>query len=514
MNRWTRTTISLVALVAVAVGAGVVLTRRADAGATEPAPVAVTSAVAVERGDVSVSESVDGTVEETDTITVVHRIEGQTPSAPTNQTTASSPAVSATVASAMPAGLVSQEFTATDAVDMGMSVPVVAFASLVTVDSVQDSAANTPTGSAPTDTTGTTTPVDTSTTVPVDPPTSPVDTAPVDTAPVDTAPVDTAPVDIAPVDTAPTTTTPVAPRTPSSAAGGALPGAAASSAGSAAPSTTTTSESEVVTGVATVGSLITSGDVLYSVESLPVVALTGELPAWRTMSSSSDDGTDIAQLEAALVALGYDPDATVSIDSTWDTATTAMVERWQVGLGGDDTGVVTLGSIVFIPHTAAVASTAVVVGDEVHDGDTVLELTGTVQQVVIEVPVELQADVTPSMGVDIGDVPGTVTRLRSADVAGDVTVQALISPDSVLDVEPGATVAVTISSVLASDELIVPTDAVVSRLDGSYALQSVDAAGARLFVPVRIVAVSGNRTAVSAVTEGDLSESTVIFEPS
>ena len=142
----------------------------------------------------------------------------------------------------------------------------------------------------------------------------------------------------------------------------------------------------MITGVAAVGTPIDSGNVLYTAESRPVVALSGALPAWRTMNRSSDDGADIAQLEAALVALGYDPDGDVTVNATWDSDTTAMVKRWQQGVGTDETGEVILGSVVFIPHSGAVASTSVAVGDDVYDGDTVLQLTGSVQQVIIEVP--------------------------------------------------------------------------------------------------------------------------------
>ena len=163
---------------------------------------------------------------------------------------------------------------------------------------------------------------------------------------------------------------------------------------------------QVITGLADVGDEIASGDVLYTVESSPVVALAGALPAWRTMDRNSADGLDIAQLEAALVALGYDPDGDVVVDEEWDSATTGMVRRWQAGMQLDDTGEVTLGSVVFIAHAGTVTGTSVSVGDEVQDGSSILSLSGTVQQVIIEVPEELQANVTPSSVVDIAGTPG------------------------------------------------------------------------------------------------------------
>ncbi|MEQ1703126.1 MAG: peptidoglycan-binding protein [Ilumatobacteraceae bacterium] len=256
----------------------------------------------------------------------------------------------------------------------------------------------------------------------------------------------------------------------------------------------------MVTGVVNVGDEIGSGDVLYTVESSPVVALAGALPAWRTMNRNSADGLDIAQLEAALVALGYDPDGDVAVDQEWDSDTTAVVRRWQSGLRLDDTGTVT--------------ATSVSVGDEVQDGSSVLSLSGTVQQVIIEVPEELQANVTPSMAVDIAGTPGTVQRLRSAAAtdAGTegVTVQAVIVPDARLTSPVGSVVKVTISYSVATDQLVVATEAIVSRLDGGYAVEVADADGAHSFVPVDVVAVSGNR---SAITGDGIIESMTVLAP-
>ena len=495
----TIVSVSLLALVAAA-AIGVIVVTRDDADATPAAAPAVTKQIALERGDITVSESVDGTVEEADTISVLHRIEGQVSSTLNKQTDATSTTddpsepndVFATGAvSAVPAGLMSLDATTTATTTPTVSSDT-SFAQTSYLTSADPPADTTTpaTSTAPTDTVA-------DTSVP------PETTSPIDT----TVPTTTTPADPAPVATPPTGSGGAAP------GGGLQPGGFSAPAGGAGTNTATTSNDAVgqmITGVAAVGTPIDSGDVLYTVESQPVVALSGALPAWRTMNSSSDDGADIAQLEAALVALGYDPDGEVTVDATWDSDTTAMVKLWQQGVGTDDTGKVMLGSVVFIPHSGAVASTSVVVGDDVYDGDTVLELTGSVQQVIIEVPTELLADVTPSMRVDIAGTAGTVTRLRSADTDNGVTVQAVISPDTALDLEAGSTVKVTITYDLATDQLVAPTDAVVSRRDGAYAVQTLDDTGAHAFVAVEIVAVSGNRT---AITGDGLHESTVVFVP-
>ena len=503
-KRPVRSIVTVVLLAAIIMVVGAVVVNRDDSDAIPAAEPAVTKEVAVERGDISVRETVDGTVEETDTITVVHRIEGQTPTTPTTPTTTATPssqAVAAPAASASPGASAAPAELVSPDVTQSSTAPVETPSELA-IDTDAESAIVTSVFMA-----AVVPPVDT--TVPT---TTPTDTgAPTDTTPT-TAPTETTPTPDVSVPATTETATNTVPTRPGGAAigGGSLAVVPGSGTSTGASGASTDTVSEMITGVAAIGVPISSGDVLYTVESRPVVALEGELPAWRTMNRSSDDGADIEQLEAALVALGYDPDGDVTVDASWDSDTTAMVKRWQVGLGADDTGVVTLGSVVFIPQAATVTSASARVGDEVSDGDTVLELSGTAQQVIIDVPIELRANVIPSIRVDLAGTPGTVTRLRSADGTDGVTVQAVISPDAKLDVDAGSTIKVTISYDLATGQLVVPTDAVVSRLDGTYAVQILDDTGDRTFVTVAIVAVSGNRT---AITGDGLRESTVVFVP-
>ena len=460
-------------VVAAAIAGGVfVLTRSDGEEAATAATVSLTKEVTVERGDLEVSESVDGSLEETDTVSVIHRIDGQQ----------SASVTTGSVSNSTPGGSTS-----------GGSSPQ------VTAGSAAPAAAGL---TAATESFALSAPVDTTT------PTSSTPDTPTSSTP-DTSTPDSSP---APT-TVPTAPTPGG-SIPGGGGGAPTGGAPTAGTGTTGAAGSTGTVTQVITGVANVGDEIASGDVLYTVESAPVVAIAGALPAWRTMNRSSDAGLDIAQLEAALVALGYDPDGDVVVDQEWDSATTAMVRRWQSGLRLVETGEVTLGSVVFIPHTGTVTGTSVSVGDEVQDGSSVLSLSGTLQQVIIEVPEELQSNVTPSMAVDIAGTPGKVQRLRSAVVTeggtDGVTVQGVIVPDVPLAGSAGSVVKVTISYAVATDQLVVATEAIVSRLDGGYAVEVADADGAHSFVPVQVVAVSGNRTAISG--EG-ITESMTVLAP-
>ena len=129
----------------------------------------------------------------------------------------------------------------------------------------------------------------------------------------------------------------------------------------------------VITEVVAAGDPIEQGDVLYRINGEPVVVMYGDIPAYRTLRDLSDNmtGTDVLQLEEALVALGYDPDSQASVDEEFTDYTETMVERWQEDLGVEETGQVDLGSIIFVPAASEVLTVAVEVGDSVNAGQPI-----------------------------------------------------------------------------------------------------------------------------------------------
>lgn len=102
------------------------------------------------------------------------------------------------------------------------------------------------------------------------------------------------------------------------------------------------------TAIAADGSTANPGDVLYRVNTEPVIALNGGFPAFRTLANGVEAGRDVRQLEQNLVALGYDPDGTLTVDRSFTAATEAAVLRLQADLGAEEDGVVDLGEIVFM----------------------------------------------------------------------------------------------------------------------------------------------------------------------
>jgi peptidoglycan hydrolase-like protein with peptidoglycan-binding domain len=230
------------------------------------------------------------------------------------------------------------------------------------------------------------------------------------------------------------------------------------------------------------------------------------VPAWRSLSTASEDGVDVRQLEESLVELGYDSGGDITVDETFTSATAAAVAAWQEGLGMEATGTVDLGTVVFLSEAVEVTGHSTAVGAGVADGDPVLTVATPSRQVVAEVPDDLQTVVEPGLVVDIetdsGEATGVVAFLRAATVEDDtgdtsVVVEAVVTPREPLpDGVAGAEADVTVTVEGEAGVLTVPAEAVASRLDGSYAVQLVGPDGQATWVPVEIVGTVGQETAV------------------
>ncbi len=128
-----------------------------------------------------------------------------------------------------------------------------------------------------------------------------------------------------------------------------------------------------LTWVPAVGRVIDPGHKLFAVDNFPVILLAGTTPAYRTLNASDSAGPDIQQLNANLVALGFNPGGIVDNDE-WQAATTAGVESLQAASGVPQTGSLTLGTIVFLrgaQRVASLAGDATSTRDVIGDGQAV-----------------------------------------------------------------------------------------------------------------------------------------------
>jgi peptidoglycan hydrolase-like protein with peptidoglycan-binding domain len=112
------------------------------------------------------------------------------------------------------------------------------------------------------------------------------------------------------------------------------------------------------------GAVIGRGATLFRVNDRPVVLMYGSVPAYRALKQGVSDGPDVAELNANLVALGFDPDGAITDDESFGEATTAAVRRWQTAERLPETGEVELGRIVFAPGARRVTEVHVSLGQD------------------------------------------------------------------------------------------------------------------------------------------------------
>ncbi len=186
--------------------------------------------------------------------------------------------------------------------------------------------------------------------------------------------------------------------------------------------------SGVVTSVVGQGEFIESGDVLYAINTQPVVVLAGDIPVYRAFNSRMSDGSDIEQLEQALFDLGFDPDEDMTIDEDFTSATADAIERLQESLDTDETGRIDLGFVVFSPEVSYAAEVFVEVGNETGPGSPIIATSRSISGTATAVAPEgstvghgdtiVEVDEEPII-VMLGDLPGYRT-LSQGDSGRDV----------------------------------------------------------------------------------------------
>jgi hypothetical protein len=284
-----------------------------------------------------------------------------------------------------------------------------------------------------------------------------------------------------------------------------------------------------VSALAPIGSVVDRGQTLLEVDGRAVPLLFGDRPLWRELRDGVDDGPDIQQLEGNLVALGIVSESELAVDQEWTNATTEAVEDWQASLGWDETGVIALGDVVFLPGAMRVAEHPVPVGGQV--GGSVLGVTGATHVVTLELEATRQSLVHPGQQVSIVLPDGTTTtgtifsvgNVATADDSGegdegdsggggggggeteptiDVVV-ALDDPTASGSLD-GAPVTVQVVTSAAENVLAVPVEALLALAEGGNAVEVVHDDGTTDLVAVELGAFADGWVEVTGeVAEGD-----------
>ncbi len=252
-----------------------------------------------------------------------------------------------------------------------------------------------------------------------------------------------------------------------------------------------TNTSGIVTGrLPEEGDVLDAGDVLFEVNSYPVVLLRGRRPMFRPFERNMEDGPDVEQLEQALADMQIPGYEGMTIDEDFTRVTEDVVEEWQNRLGVDETGVIDMGFVVFIEEPVRISSVNVIEGQSIAAQTTAFTVTGQYQEIVSNldpgdaeivnrldrVEVELpDGRITPGAVAEVARVATRLTNAQSG-APGDPTIEVIIllldgEASSRFDAAP---VDWTITKEVTPNALVVPASALIATVDGGFSVEVVN----------------------------------------
>ncbi|HEX3518873.1 MAG TPA: peptidoglycan-binding protein [Solirubrobacteraceae bacterium] len=244
-------------------------------------------------------------------------------------------------------------------------------------------------------------------------------------------------------------------------------------------------QTSTFTKLPSVGQTIGRGQSLYEISGQPVLLLYGSVASTRAFVAGMSAGSDVAELNANLSALGYGRGLA---GDEFSGATEAAIRALQSAHAASVTGELLLGSVVFEPGSVRVTSLTPTVGSNVMPGP-VLAITSTARQV------KMALDASQQGSVKVGDTvtitlpdnqttPGRITYVSSVATspsssghAGEEESAPTVEVDAI-PTDPAATghldqapVNVEITTESVENVLAVPVDALLALAGGGYAVE-------------------------------------------
>ena len=237
-----------------------------------------------------------------------------------------------------------------------------------------------------------------------------------------------------------------------------------------------------LTWMAAEGSMVARGEPLFKIDELPVVALYGAVPMYRTLGNGTR-GVDVRQLQENLVELGYTGFAG---DGIYTQATAAAVLAWQADLGLSQTGMVEPTQVVFTPGPARIAEHIAQVGDLLgSDTPLILNYTGSTRLVTVALNVVDQALAVVGSAVtvtlpDERTVEGMIAEIGTVVTEETFEVTVTIADQAALGTLEAAPVDVDFVSATREDVLTVPVAALLALAEGGYGVEIVEGDTSRI----------------------------------
>jgi peptidoglycan hydrolase-like protein with peptidoglycan-binding domain len=274
-----------------------------------------------------------------------------------------------------------------------------------------------------------------------------------------------------------------------------------------------------LTGARDEGTVVDRGQSLFEVDGRGVPLLFGVVPMYRTLATGVDDGYDVLQLEANLVALGFATSAQLKIDGHFDAATAAAVRRWQKALGVDQTGSLAPQDLMFEPGAVRVTSVHLQPGASVGPGAAVYDATGTgrvvtvrldaAQQSLVHVGDAEQVELPDGSVVDASiSKVGAIASKEGQESSPKIDVELELTDPAKAGTLDSAPVTVRLTKASTKDALVVPVRALLALAEGGYAVEVV-AGGRHRLVGVQLGAFADGSVAV----KGDLRPGDVVVVP-
>ena len=259
------------------------------------------------------------------------------------------------------------------------------------------------------------------------------------------------------------------------------------------------------------GDRVAPGQALYDVDERPVVAASGQVPAYRDMAARTR-GEDVAQLQRLLVGLGY---LDVEPDGEFSSATSTAVRAWQRDLGVAADGVVRVGDVVFLPESLPARlmldDDVVQRGARLSGDEAVVSSLPKAPAFTVPLAPEQADAVTDGTEVRIagpeGDPwPATVAGRHEDTTQGTVVLELRGADGAAICADQCAQVPVAERSLLSAEiitvptveGLVVPSAALKTDADGGVVV--VDAHGAEH--PVTVVASAKGMAVIDGVEPG------------
>ena len=260
-----------------------------------------------------------------------------------------------------------------------------------------------------------------------------------------------------------------------------------------------------LTWLAAEGSTVMRGEPLFKADELPVVALYGSVPMYRTLSNGVA-GADVRQLQENLVELGY---AEFAIDGIYTHSTATAVLAWQADLGLTQTGMVEPEQVVFTPGPTRIAEHMANVGDLLGSASTlILNYTGTSKIVTVALNVADQAFAVEGSAVTVTlpnerTVEGLIAEIGTVVTEEEFEVTVTIADQDALGTLEVAPVDVDFVSATRENVLTVPVAALLALAEGGYGVEIVESNSTRI-VAVKTGKFADGRVEVSgeAIAEG------------